>query len=233
MANQNRKMIKLHVPGRNETYILHPTKIICLGKNYPAHAKEMDSDVPDEPLFFCKTPTCLIPNNEHIALPKPELGIRRVDHEIELAVIIGKTAKDVPSESALDHVLGYTIFNDVTARDLQSKDRSRGWPWFRSKNLDTFGPIGPNLVLKDDLNPNNLEMTLKVNGEIRQHGFTRDMHFKIDQLISIISGFLTLEEGDIISTGTPAGVGPLQDGDVVKAEIGAIGTLINPVKKEK
>jgi 2-keto-4-pentenoate hydratase/2-oxohepta-3-ene-1,7-dioic acid hydratase in catechol pathway len=216
--------------GRYETYGVHPVKIVCLGKNYAAHAKEFDAQVPTEPMFFCKTPTCLIPSNAPIIMPRKDLGIERVDHEVELAVIIGKDCKDVDEASAMEHVFGYTIFNDVTARDLQKRDIAKQWPWFRAKNLDTFGPIGPCVVLAAELNPSDVPLELKVNGVIKQKSSTKHLIFSIPTIISFISRFMTLEEGDIIATGTPEGVGSIKAGDVVEATIEPIGTLRNPVK---
>ncbi|MHA1792058.1 MAG: fumarylacetoacetate hydrolase family protein [Promethearchaeota archaeon] len=225
-------MILLSIIDQNgETYELHPKKIICLGRNYRAHAKELGSDVPSEPIFFVKTPTCLIGNEDDIILPSEELGIKRVDHEIELAVIIGKRCKNVNEGDALGCVLGYTVFNDITARDLQKKDIERSLPWFRSKNLDTFGAIGPSLLIADGVDPQDLELILKVNGVVRQKASTKDMIFPVKKLISFISRYMTLEEGDIIATGTPKGVGPIKDGDLLEATIEPIGTLVNNVKK--
>ncbi|NMC03597.1 MAG: fumarylacetoacetate hydrolase family protein [Candidatus Lokiarchaeota archaeon] len=222
-------MIDLPIKGRDEHYRLHPVKIVCLGKNYAAHAKEFDAQVPTEPMFFCKTPTCLIADGQSIVMPGKELGIDRVDHEVELAVIIGKDCKNVTDREAMEHVFGYTIFNDVTARDLQKRDVAMQWPWFRSKNLDTFGPIGPCIVLAADLDPANVPLELKVNGIARQKSSTRELIFPVPKIISFISRYMTLEEGDIIATGTPEGVGPIKAGDVIEASITPIGTLRNPV----
>jgi 2-keto-4-pentenoate hydratase/2-oxohepta-3-ene-1,7-dioic acid hydratase in catechol pathway len=223
-------MIKLPIKGRNEIYGLHPVKIVCLGKNYAAHAKEFDAQIPSEPMFFCKTPTCLIADGQPIIMPRKDLGIERVDHEIELAVIIGKDCKDVAEIEAMDHVFGYTVFNDVTARDLQKRDVAKQWPWFRAKNLDTFGPVGPCVVLAKELDPMNLPLELKVNGTTKQKSSTREMIFPVPKLISSISRYMTLKEGDIVATGTPEGVGPIKAGDIVEATIEPIGTLRNPVR---
>lgn len=222
-------VIKLPIKNHDETYGLHPVKIVCLGKNYAAHAKEFDAQIPSEPMFFCKTPTCLIANGQPIVMPRKELGIERVDHEVELAVVIGKDCKDVAEAEVMEHVFGYTVFNDVTARDLQKRDIAKLSPWFRSKNLDTFGPVGPCIVLAEELDPRDVPLVLKVNGLVKQKSSTREMIFPIPRLISFISSYMTLEEGDIIATGTPEGVGPIQTGDVVEATIEPIGTLRNPV----
>ncbi|MHA1681023.1 MAG: fumarylacetoacetate hydrolase family protein [Promethearchaeota archaeon] len=225
--------ISLPIKGKKDaSYTLHPTKIICMGRNYSAHARELGNDPPEEPLFFVKTPTCLIASGQPIIMPGIGTGIKRVDHEIELAVIIGTSTKDVTEDDAMKHVLGYTIFNDVTARDLQKVDIESKKPWFRSKNFDTFGPIGPALVLKEDLNPSNLQLVLKVNGETRQDANTREMIFSIPEIISFVSSFMTLEEGDIIATGTPQGISPIVGGDVVEAIIEPIGILKNRVNRD-
>jgi len=223
-------MIKLPVKNHDMIYGLHPVKIVCLAKNYAAHAKEFDSQVPDEPAYFCKTPTCLIPTETPIILPKPELDVERVDFEVELAVIIGENCKEVGEEDVMDYIYGYTIFNDVTARSIQRHDIGMGWPWFRSKNFDTFGPIGPAIVLRDDIaNPQDVPLELKLNGEVKQASSTSEMLFPVTTLVSVISHYMTLEEGDIIATGTPEGVGAITAGDVIEATIEPIGTLRNPV----
>ncbi|MBD3186439.1 acylpyruvase [Candidatus Bathyarchaeota archaeon] len=222
-------MIELPIEDTGSNYALHPTKIVCLGRNYRAHAKEFGNEPPTEPLFFVKTPTCLIPHGAPIILPPPDLCIKRVDHEIELAVIIKHSCKNVPSNEVMERLEGFTVFNDITARDLQREDISNKRPWFRSKNLDTFGPIGPRLVPAGSIDPGNLDLTLKVNGELRQHANTAAMVFKIPEQVAFISRYMTLEPGDIIATGTPHGVGPLANGDVVDATIDGIGTLENPV----
>nr|MDO8111433.1 fumarylacetoacetate hydrolase family protein [Candidatus Sigynarchaeota archaeon] len=224
-------MIKLPVKNHDMVYGLHAKKVVCLGKNYVAHAKEFDSQIPSEPMFFCKTPTCLIANEKPIILPRKELGVERVDHEVELAIIIGEDCKNVNEDEAMDYVFGYTVFNDVTARDLQKRDIAKLWPWFRSKNFDTFGPIGPVIVLRDELDPQNIPLELKVNGVVKQKSSTKEMLFPVKKLISFISKYVTLEEGDVIATGTPDGVGPIKAGDTVEATIEPIGTLRNPVQE--
>jgi 2-keto-4-pentenoate hydratase/2-oxohepta-3-ene-1,7-dioic acid hydratase in catechol pathway len=221
--------IKLPIKGTDDTLLLHPAKIVCLGRNYPAHAKELGREVLEEPILFGKTSTCLIPSGGQIVLPKEDLGVTRVDHEVELAVIIGREGKDITEEEALDHVFGYTVFNDVTARNIQRADIDRGLPWFRSKNYDTFGPIGPCIVLAGELDPQAQHLQLAVNGEVHQDGTTADMVFQVPYLIAYISKHMTLEEGDIIATGTPEGISPLHDGDHVEATIDEIGTLVNDV----
>ena len=201
-----------------------PTKIIGVGRNYRAHAKELDNAVPETPLFFLKPPAALIGPGDPIVLP-PES--RRVDYEGELAVVIARRARRVSRESALTYVLGYTIANDVTARDLQKKDIQ----FTRAKGFDTFCPVGPCVV--DGLDPGALTLTTRVNGEVRQNGHTSEMVFDVPTLIAEASRFTTLLPGDLILTGTPAGVGPLAAGDVVEVEISSIGTLQNPVTAER
>lgn len=224
------KKISLPVKGTSEYYEINPTKIICLGVNYADHAAETNRTPPKEPLLFCKSLNVLIAPEENIIFPEllNKINRPRVDYEGELAVIIGKKCKDVKKENAFDVIFGYTCFNDVTARELQRYDQSNKWPWFKSKSLDTFGPIGPMIVKKEDIpDPNNLKLETRVNGKVVQTTNTGDMIFKIDFLIEYISSYFTLEPGDIISTGTPSGIGPLKKGDTVEVEIEQIGILKN------
>jgi 2-keto-4-pentenoate hydratase/2-oxohepta-3-ene-1,7-dioic acid hydratase in catechol pathway len=202
-----------------------PTKVLCLGRNYAAHAAESGLSVPKVPIIFAKAPSSLLPHQGTILMPS---GAGRIDHEAELAVIIGKTGKDIPLNAAWDYVAGYSIFNDVTARDMQIADMKQSDPWFLSKSFDTFGPIGPGIVPRDEIaDPQHLEITLKVNGEIRQQSNTAKMIFPIPEIIAYISRYITLNAGDIISTGTPEGISPLADGDMVEVEIEKIGLLRN------
>ncbi len=207
--------------------IARPQKILCLGRNYRAHAEEWKSTVPDQPMFFSKLPSALLAHEKQIQIPA-ETG--RVDHEIELAVVIGKQAHSVSESKAMEHVAGYTIANDVTARAMQGEDIKKGRPWTLSKGFDTFCPMGPYLVPADAIdNPHNLQMELTVNGVTKQKANTQDMVFKIPQLISHISKYITLQPGDIICTGTPEGTLPIQAGDVVEARIEGLGVLRNSV----
>ncbi len=206
--------VRLHAP-------LKPGKIIAVGRNYVDHAKERGVEVPEIPLIFFKPPSSVIGPNEAIVLP-PQSS--RVDHESELAVVIGKPGRWIQAEEALGHVLGYTAANDVTARDLQQKDGQ----WTRGKGFDTFCPLGP--WIETDLDPADTILRCRVNGEMRQMGSTREMVFTVQQLIAFISTVMTLEPGDVILTGTPAGIGPLSAGDVVEVEVEGIGQLSNPVK---
>lgn len=214
-----------------ELPIARPSKIIGLGRNYKAHAKELDHDVPEEPLFFAKAPSSLIPHEADIVIPSWLDG--RVDHEAELAVIIGKTAKNVREEEAASFIAGYSILNDVTARAMQKEDQNLNMPWFRSKSIDTFCPFGPYIVPADAIqNPHALEIVLTVNGKQKQRAKTSSMIFQITEVIAHLSRFMTLHPGDIIATGTPAGVSPIADGDVVEISITHLGTLRNRVVKQ-
>lgn len=206
---------------------LVPSKIIAVGRNFADHAKEGGHKPPDEPMLFAKLQSTMIAHQQTVLLPP---GVGRVDHEIELTVIIGKTAKNVDKDSALSYVAGYTIFNDITARDMQKADVGSGKPYMRSKGFDTFGPCGPYVTPAcyiDD--PQELKLNLKVNEEEKQSASTADMLFPVDVLISYITSICTLVPGDMIITGTPAGVSPLKPGDIITAEIEKIGILINPV----
>lgn len=215
------EQVKLQLP------IARPQKILCIGRNYRGHADELKNPLPKEPIFFGKSPSTLIAHEEPVRLPR-EFG--RIDHEAELALIIGKTGANIPARDALDYVAGYTILNDVTARELQKKDTSTGLPWFRAKNFDTFCPLGPYLIPRGCVNdPQKLEVTLTLNGTVRQKGSTADMAFPVTELISYLSRFCTLQPGDIIATGTPEGVGPLQPGDHMVTSITGFGELHNPI----
>lgn len=199
-----------------------PTKIIALGLNYRDHAVEMRMALPEEPLIFLKPATAVIGPDESIVLPRQS---RRVDYEAELAVVIGRTARKVPISQAAAYILGYTCFNDVTARDLQKKDGQ----FTRSKSFDTFAPLGPWLVPSLPEHPETVTVSALVNGERRQHSHIGNLVFPVAHLVSFISHIMTLLPGDVIATGTPAGVGPLRPGDVVEININGIGTLRNPV----
>ena len=210
------------------TYI--PGKIICVGMNYRSHIKEQDGRFPDKPVLFSKATSCIIKNNENIIYP-PE--VKELDYEVELAVIMGRKMKNIPEDEVLEYIYGYTIMNDITARDIQKNESQ----WYRAKSFDTFGPLGPVIVDKDKItDPQNLNLKSYVNSEIRQNGNTSDMIFGVYKLISYISRSITLETGDLISTGTPAGVGIfmkekkiLKPGDTVICEIEKIGRLENKI----
>lgn len=200
--------------------MLHPSKIVGIGVNYRAHALEMGKGLPEEPLVFLKPPSAVIFDGAAIERPR---GYERVDYEGELGVVIGKRARHVKREDALAFVRGYTCVNDVTVRDLQKKDVQ----WARAKGFDTFCPIGPKIA--SGLDPTKLKITTRVNGVTKQDSTTADMIFDVASLIAFVSAHMTLEEGDLITTGTPSGVGNLQPGDVVEVEIEGIGVLRNPV----
>lgn len=200
---------------------VQPGKIVCIGRNYAAHAAEHHAEVPAEPMIFLKPPSALIGHGAAIELPQ---NAGRVDHEAELAVIIGQRARDVSAEDALDMVLGYTCANDVSAREYQRKDGQ----WGRAKGFDTFCPLGP--WINTDLDPADLAIRASVNGDTKQDSRTSQMVFNVPALIAFISGIMTLEPGDVILTGTPAGVSPLVSGDTVRVEIEGIGALENLVR---
>ncbi len=204
-----------------------PQKILCIGRNYQEHAEELNNPVPDEPLFFSKSPSSLTAHDTPIRLPA---GIGDVHFEGELAVVISRQGQNIPKSQALDHIAGFSLLNDVTAREMQRRDQQAGRPWFRSKSFDTFCPFGPVLVPKDAIHDfGALELKVSVNGDLRQQGAASRMLFGISELVSYLSRFCTLEPADIIATGTPSGVGPLQAGDRVEVEVAEIGKLCNQV----
>jgi len=198
-----------------------PTKIVCLGRNYADHAKELGNVVPERPMFFLKPPSAVIGPEDEIVLPKSP----RVDYEAELAVVIGRRARAVRVEDAMTVILGYTCLNDVSDRDAQSWEKN----WVRAKGFDTSAPIGPVVVTPDEIQE-PFHITLRVNGVAKQDGTTRDLVVSIPRIIEELTSFMTLEPGDVIATGTPAGVGPLCAGDVVEVEIDGIGVLRNRVR---
>ena len=199
---------------------LQPSKIICVARNYAAHAAEHGAAVPEVPVLFFKPPSAVIGPGEAIVLP-PQA--QRVEQEAELAVVIGKEGRWISTDQAEDHILGYTIANDVTERFFQREDLL----WTRAKGFDTFAPLGP--WIETELNTADAIISCRVNGDLRQMASTREMVFLIDQLIAFASSFMTLMPGDVILTGTPEGVSKLEDGDLVEIEIEGIGTLTNPV----
>jgi 2,4-diketo-3-deoxy-L-fuconate hydrolase len=232
------KVAEVKDPGRNievriASPIHRPSKIICLGKNYAEHAKEGGFENPEKPLLFCKTPNALSGPYDPIILPRSS---GQVDWEVELAVIIGKEGKRINKTDAFDYVAGFTVINDVSGRQAQFSDSQ----WFRGKSFDSFAPAGPFIVTPDEIDDvNNLRLTAMVDGEIMQDGNTRDMIFDIPAIIENISEDITLIPGDIISTGTPAGVGIFRDppvvlkpGNVVECRIEQIGAIINKVVEE-
>lgn len=197
-----------------------PTKIICLGLNYIDHAKELKMDIPKEPIIFMKPQSAIVGHNDYIIYPEM---VTQLDYEGELAVVIKKTAKNVKPEDVYEYILGYTCFNDVTARDLQKKDGQ----WTRAKSFDTFAPVGPWIVT--NINPKNLKIQTLLNNKIVQNSSTSNMIFSIEYVVSFVSKIMTLYPGDIISLGTPPGVGPMSRGDTVTVKIENIGELTNKV----
>jgi len=198
-----------------------PSKIVCVGLNYTEHARELKMDLPSEPILFLKPPSAVINPGDKIIMPEMS---SRVDYEGELGVVIGKRCRNIRAGDAQDHILGYTCFNDVTARDLQQKDGQ----WTRAKSFDTFAPFGPGIAVID---PGSARIQTRVNGNIRQSSNTSDLIFNVFELVEFISRVMTLEVGDVIATGTPPGVGPLQSGDMVEVEIEGIGVLRNPAAR--
>ncbi|MBP6963454.1 MAG: fumarylacetoacetate hydrolase family protein [Armatimonadetes bacterium] len=210
--------------------VRRPSKIMALGRNYMAHALESGYHIPTEPVFFSKANSSVIGPDEPVVYKKL---LTRVDPEGELAVVIGREGANIAEEEAPSYVAGYTIMNDVTARDMQRDDLKLSSPWVRSKGIDTFGPMGPWIVLPDEIRePIELDIETRVNGEVRQKDNTRSLMFKVPKLISYISSFHTLFPGDVISTGTPEGMNPVQVGDIMEVEIEGIGVLRNPVVAE-
>jgi 2-keto-4-pentenoate hydratase/2-oxohepta-3-ene-1,7-dioic acid hydratase in catechol pathway len=197
-----------------------PTKIVCVGLNYKDHAAEMKDKIPDEPVIFLKPTSSVLGQNGEIVYPKQS---HQVDYEAELGIVIAKRARHVKAEHAKDYIHGYTCFNDVTARDLQKKDVQ----WTRAKSFDTFSPFGPFIVT--DIDPMKLKIESKLNGKVMQSSNTDNMIFDVYKLVEFISGVMTLELGDVIATGTPAGVGPMNKGDIIEIEIEKVGTLRNKV----
>lgn len=235
-------MVALPIRHRSESYKVNPSKIIALGLNYRDHIAESHSvkvqgftdEIPKEPILFPKTPNVLVGPGDAIVIPRflkdYHFELLRTDYEAELAIIVGKRCKDIQVSEAMGCILGYTCMNDVSQRNLQTGDRSG---WFRGKSLDTFGPVGPCIVPAEDMNdPGNLEILCRLNGRLVQSSNTRHMIFSIPEILAFISRNMTLMPGDLIATGTPSGVGPIKDGDIVEVEIEGIGVLRNPVIEE-
>lgn len=202
---------------------VRPSKIVCVGRNYVAHAKELGNEVPTVPMLFFKPPSALIGPGDAIVMPETS---RQVEYEAEIGVVIGSRLRGATEAEAEQGIGGYVCVNDVTCRDLQKTDGQ----WGRAKGYDTFCPVGP--AVREGLDWRALEVIGRVNGEVRQRAPASDMHFNIPFLVSFISGIMTLEPGDLIATGTPAGVGPLRDGDVVEVEIPGVGLISNPVQND-
>ena len=199
-----------------------PSKIVCIGLNYRDHADELNMELPEEPIIFMKPPTSVSGHLDNVIYPPSS---SQVDFEGELGIVLSKEARSVKAEDAADYIGGYTALNDVTARDLQRKDGQ----WTRAKSFDTFCPIGP--CIETDLDPMNQNISLKLNGEFKQKSNTKNMIFNVYKLVEFISNIMTLKPGDVIATGTPPGVGPMNVGDTVEVEVDGIGVLKNFVKK--
>lgn len=194
-------------------------KIIGILKNYELHAKEMKGEVPKVPLYFLKPTSSFVYNengDKYIEIPS---GMKEIHHEVELGVIISKSGRDIPKEKALEYVAGYCLMLDMTSRTLQQEAKEKGLPWAQAKGYDTFAPVSEFIPKEKVSDPQNLELWLKVNGQLRQKANTKDMVYKVDRLIEEMSNIMTFEEGDFISTGTPEGVGPVKDGDIIEAGI--------------
>lgn len=212
---------------RSEVEILPPTdpsKIVCIGRNYALHAEETGSDVPDRPLLFLKGPNTLAAHGDTVSLPPDK---DRIEHEAELGVVIGEQCRNVDAADADDVIAGYTCVNDLSNRDDQRREKN----WVRGKAFDNAAPIGPVVATPDEL-PDDASVTLEVNGERRQDSSIEHMIFPVDELIAEITDLITLEPGDVIATGTPEGVAPLEDGDTVEVTVEGVGTLRNEVRIE-
>jgi acylpyruvate hydrolase len=197
-------------------------KILCLGRNYAEHVKEMKAEIPERPPVFLKPSTALIQDGENVAIPSLS---KDVHYEVELVVLIGKAGKDIPRESAYHHVAGYGVGLDMTLRDIQAEAKKRGLPWSVAKGFDTSAPVSTFAQKTGVPDPHNLILSLKVNGRIRQRSTTANMIFRIDEIISYVSSLFTLEPGDLVFTGTPEGVGPVTSGDTLEAELEGVATL--------
>jgi len=236
-------MVELPIFNKTEKYPVQPSKIIALGKNYLAHIAELQKvdvtgftkDVPNEPILFAMTPNVLIGPDETIVIPKfvYEYGFEevRTHYEAELAFFIKEECKNVSQEKAYEYILGFTCMNDVSQRNIQSGDKSG---WFRGKSFDTFGPVGPQVVPTEEIgDPQDLKLQSRLNGQVVQDSNTKHMIFSIPEIVAFVSKNFTLLPGDLITTGTPGGVGQIQHGDVVEIEIEKIGVLRNPVVDER
>jgi len=199
-----------------------PTKVVCIGRNYADHAEEMDSELPDRPMLFLKAPNAVASHGKHLTMPS---GKERIDYEAELGVVIGEQCRNVSESGAMDVVAGYTCVNDISNRDDQRREQN----WVRGKAFDNACPIGP-LVATPEHVPDDASIELRLNGETKQSSSREHLIFSVPELIAEITSYMTLEPGDVIATGTPEGVGPMEDGDEVEVEIEGIGTLKHSVK---
>lgn len=207
-------MMKITLPTMGQPTAV--SKILCIGRNYAKHAEEMQSDVPDEPMVFLKPPSALVEDGASVVIPPQS---ENVHHEVELVAVIGQRGKDIDPVEAMDYVAAYAIGLDMTARDIQQRAKDKRHPWSVAKGFDTFAPLGPLVPAADVPDPEQLDIRLTVNGETRQNGNTRDMIFAVADLVTYCSQIFTLEPGDLIYTGTPDGVGPVQAGDRLDATV--------------
>jgi 2-keto-4-pentenoate hydratase/2-oxohepta-3-ene-1,7-dioic acid hydratase in catechol pathway len=237
LAERMQRATAMAAPASFLLPVPRPGKILCLAKNYVAHAKEFGAEAPVEPIFFAKLPDTLVPHGTAVVIPR--WLDTRVDHEAELGLVLGfpdpdgRGAKYVDATAAPSLVAGYTPLNDVTARKLQGTDRDQKYPWLRSKSFDTFCPVGPFVVPADAIDPGDLRVLMRVNGVVKQDARTKDMVFPIGQALAAMARCTTLRPGDLIAMGTPEGVGPVVDGDVMEVEVEKLGVLRNPVVKEE
>lgn len=204
-------------------------KIVCLARTYKKHAREMHTNTTKDPLLFLKPASAVIFSGDSIYIPKVT---KCLHHEVELGIVIGKKCINVLPHKALEYVLGYLVALDITARDIQLEAKKRGWPWSVAKGFDTFAPISSVVKKEEIMNPNNIDLLLKVNGEIRQHSNTKYMIYPAEKIISFVSGIMTLERGDLIMTGTPEGVGEIKEGDILQATLDNICSLTVDVRKK-
>ena len=208
---------------------VHIGKIICLARTYKEHAREMNAVVTEDPLLFLKPTSSVIFDHGTIIIPKRSQCLH---HEVELGVILGKKGKNIQEEHAMSHVLGYLVALDITARDIQSVAKKNAWPWAIAKGFDTFAPLSDAVKKETVPDPLNLILSLKINGVVKQYTNTNQMIYSLQRIISFISQIMTLEPGDLILTGTPEGVGEIQEGDLLEAQLGDLCTLTVDVKKE-
>jgi len=213
--------MKIALPQQSDP--VHVGKLLCIGRNYADHAAEMSSDVPDEPMVFLKPASALVRTGGTVQLPPQS---HEVHHEVEFVAVIGKQGKNIPEDEALDHVAAYAVGLDMTARDLQAKAKERRHPWSVAKGFDTFAPLGPLTPASEIKNPQDLTLRLSVNGDVRQEASTERLIFAVRNLVQYCSQIFTLTPGDLLYTGTPSGVGPVEDGD----ELQATATGIDPLR---
>jgi acylpyruvate hydrolase len=203
-------------------------KCLCLGRNYPAHAKEMNAEIPENPVVFIKPSTAVIGSGSRVIIPPFS---RELHHEVEMVVVIGKDGKDIPREKAYEHVAGYAVGLDMTLRDVQADAKKKGLPWSVAKGFDTSAPVSAIIDKRSVRDPHALELSLKVNGVLRQRSSTANMIFRVEYIVSYLSSIFTLEAGDLIFTGTPEGVGPVVPGDQMQASLESVGTLTVGVER--